>query len=516
MWQSMGTITSIRWQWAILGILILAVVPAKGADPSARSGGAVLERSTDWQGSGLVEGEKALRLEIGDPDVQSLRLEVFDGKGGDALWDTGLVAGNRLLLESEAVEVLRTSPGLRYELRAWNGAGELVLSQVSNVPRRGEQIFSIGFEVIPAGTSFRGDPITFQANVDVIGSLEAATLQAGELTGAGGGAFFGICTAGSSIRSIAANGSVICEPTTGTGDNLGDHRATETIQFQNPQQGITAPGGAKLLTGPLGGTWFPQAGSSGRHRFGVRSFDAPPGDLDADFAIDADGNVGIFTFTPAAPLDVRGNARIGSGGDWVELGSDASNARLEFRALDGSSTPYIDFSNDNSPGTDFDMRLFLSGDNSLTLDGGRLGVGGMMTNPQFKIDLPNIGNADGRIRANDFCTYASKRNKKHIQTVPNALEKLRLLRGVEFNWSAEQGGARGLGFVAEEVGQVLPELVDWEENGVDAKALSYNGLIPVLVEALKEQQSLFEAQQERLIRLEEQLCAAQPTMDFCR
>lgn len=47
--------------------------------------------------------------------------------------------------------------------------------------------------------------------------------------------------------------------------------------------------------------------------------------------------------------------------------------------------------------------------------------------------------------------------------------------------------------IAEEVGQVIPEVVSFEENGVDAKAVDYARLVAVLIEAIKEQQKEIEA-----------------------
>ena len=40
--------------------------------------------------------------------------------------------------------------------------------------------------------------------------------------------------------------------------------------------------------------------------------------------------------------------------------------------------------------------------------------------------------------------------------------------------------------IAEEVGKVLPEIVIYEENGIDAQGMDYSKLSPLLVEAVKE------------------------------
>ncbi len=41
-----------------------------------------------------------------------------------------------------------------------------------------------------------------------------------------------------------------------------------------------------------------------------------------------------------------------------------------------------------------------------------------------------------------------------------------------------------MGFIAEEVGEVLPEIVVYEENGVDAIGMDYSKMTPLLVEAV--------------------------------
>lgn len=49
-----------------------------------------------------------------------------------------------------------------------------------------------------------------------------------------------------------------------------------------------------------------------------------------------------------------------------------------------------------------------------------------------------------------------------------------------------------IGLIAEDVGQVVPEVVAYDDNGVDAKSIDYARLTALLIEAVKEQQKTIE------------------------
>ena len=73
--------------------------------------------------------------------------------------------------------------------------------------------------------------------------------------------------------------------------------------------------------------------------------------------------------------------------------------------------------------------------------------------------------------------------KKDIFTFENALEVIKSLRGVSFRW--KDNDTKNIGLVAQEVEQVLPEVVK-EDLGL--KSINYSSIVGVLVEAIKEQQ----------------------------
>ena len=70
--------------------------------------------------------------------------------------------------------------------------------------------------------------------------------------------------------------------------------------------------------------------------------------------------------------------------------------------------------------------------------------------------------------------------KTNIKTVENAVETINQLRGVSFDW--KETGKSSYGVIAQELENVLPELVKTGEN----KSVNYSGIISVLIEAVKE------------------------------
>jgi len=122
------------------------------------------------------------------------------------------------------------------------------------------------------------------------------------------------------------------------GDNLGNHSASQNIK--------------------LSGYWLSNDGG------------------DEGVFVKTDGKVGIGTAQPDSSLHVVSSGSDGTPNvDGVQIvGKDSSNnAAIELTTNGG--TPYIDFQNDTA-GTDFDMRVILTGDNNLRIDGGNLQMAG--------------------------------------------------------------------------------------------------------------------------------------------
>jgi hypothetical protein len=222
-------------------------------------------------------------------------------------------------------------------------------------------------------------------------------------------------------------------------------------------------------------------------------------------AVNGGGGVGIGTTTPLRRLSVLDGgiftARFENThpiGSVVEFTNTASNTTWEF----GVAGPEIPWG--MIPGC---MYFYRQGDEfgppMVISPNHWIGMG--VTDPGFRLDLPNIGNADGRGRANAWVTYSSARWKENVQTLDGALDTIKQLRGVSFDWKPEHGGKHDIGFVAEEVGQVVPEIVSWEKDGTWAQGMSYDRVTALTVEAIKEQQIQIESLQAANAELREQV-----------
>ncbi len=102
----------------------------------------------------------------------------------------------------------------------------------------------------------------------------------------------------------------------------------------------------------------------------------------------------------------------------------------------------------------------------------------------------------------DYCSSSSIRWKEDVNSIDNALDKVLALDGVFFNWDEEHGGHHDIGMIAEDVGEYVPEVVNYEEDGIYAKSIDYSKLTPLLIEAIKEQQTQIEQLEARIEELE--------------
>ena len=111
------------------------------------------------------------------------------------------------------------------------------------------------------------------------------------------------------------------------------------------------------------------------------------------------------------------------------------------------------------------------------------------TAPKVSSTKLTFNPSTGQLTATDLNSSSDKRLKKNIKTVTSALDTVNALRGVTFEW--KEGSGKAVGLIAQEVQEVLPEIVSTDDNGY--LGIRYNNVVGVLVEAIKELKADFEA-----------------------
>ncbi|MDX2305966.1 MAG: tail fiber domain-containing protein, partial [Microscillaceae bacterium] len=141
---------------------------------------------------------------------------------------------------------------------------------------------------------------------------------------------------------------------------------------------------------------------------------------------------------------------------------------------------------------------------------GNVGIGDfLVANPSQKLTV------SGNVLATGSFITSDKRFKKNIQTIPSAMDRLSQINGVSYAFETQKFAGKGLpegqtlGLIAQEVEKVFPELVVEDAEGF--KAVNYDGLIPVLIEALKAQKQNTEALEEKIKQLEDKLTKVSQT-----
>lgn len=111
----------------------------------------------------------------------------------------------------------------------------------------------------------------------------------------------------------------------------------------------------------------------------------------------------------------------------------------------------------------------------------------------FRLELPSTANnIIGRARAQSWTTYSSRRWKENIIDIKDAIDVISKLRGVEFDWKKDRGGNHDTSFIAEELAEVIPHAVCYDEDG-QAGSIDATRIIPYIVSAMQEQQKEIES-----------------------
>lgn len=222
------------------------------------------------------------------------------------------------------------------------------------------------------------------------------------------------------------------------------------------------------------------------NRVGIKQ-DSPSYDLDVTGDIRCTDNlyVGNRIYFNATDIAVGSNttlmeATAGSGATeritLAHLINDSNNKWWQGFDVNGSSAPYYTW---------------------FHYEGGSNGYYGMKFRQSGDLEI-----------AGELSENSDARLKNNIRNLESPLAKVCSLRGVKFDWKYKSDSKNKIGFIAQEVEKIIPELVitsDEKANGKEGspqvdnpKSVAYANTVPYLVEAIKELTAKVEALEKKL------------------
>lgn len=170
------------------------------------------------------------------------------------------------------------------------------------------------------------------------------------------------------------------------------------------------------------------------------------------------------------------------------LGTDASGF-IDFENTDGTTDilARLDVRNQNADNTQGSFRISL-----------------MSTTLQQRLLLTHEGNLTitGKFNSQGIQETSDARFKKNINSISDALSTVMNLEGVTYNWRTEEFPERSFGermeygVIAQQIEKIVPELVATDEDGY--KSVQYSHMVPLLLEAIKEQQAIINSQSQEI------------------
>jgi hypothetical protein len=190
-------------------------------------------------------------------------------------------------------------------------------------------------------------------------------------------------------------------------------------------------------------------------------------------------SLGILTFTPAEFENDINNILESSGSELntADLIDSYTNDVLTLRGLKSST---IDFNVDAFGCLGMEVNGFSSSGTTFN---------NMVYLPDLTItNLTSVSDLQTNINGKLINGISDINFKTNINNLESALDKIKKLRGVSFNWTPESEMGEGINFglIAQEVEEVIPEMVKPICKGSEHLTLDYKSIVPWLIEAIKE------------------------------
>jgi len=270
-----------------------------------------------------------------------------------------------------------------------------------------------------------------------------------------------------------------------------------------------APGAGKVLTSDANGlaTWQTIAGSLPSGSSGNTLRHDGTGWVTNSNLHNNGTNVGIGTTSPTTKLHVTGgNWNLNTTDGDILIGS--STDKMKFSMATGGAGAGVARINSMSSGSSRSVRIGVDGNDVLNVFAENVGIG--TTSPTQRLTVFN-GTTTGTYTTTGWVHSSDARLKSNVVQLGGSLEQVLRLRGVSFNWANGAPG-RQVGFIAQEVEKVFPEVVVVNEDGT--YTMAYQNLVAPLVEAMRElngkveamqgQQAVIEALMKRMDDLEKE------------
>jgi hypothetical protein len=114
----------------------------------------------------------------------------------------------------------------------------------------------------------------------------------------------------------------------------------------------------------------------------------------------------------------------------------------------------------------------------------------------YRLQVQDSVYIGGNVSAAAYTTRSDYNLKDDIFDIKYGLNDVLKLQPVEYTYKSN--GSKQLGFIAQDIGTILPEVVSFEES----MSVNYQAIIPILTKAIQEQQALIKALEQRLLILE--------------
>ena len=127
---------------------------------------------------------------------------------------------------------------------------------------------------------------------------------------------------------------------------------------------------------------------------------------------------------------------------------------------------------------------------NITLNANTVSGGGQNPSIIFQnagTNIVTISSSGAIVASGDVTAYSDVRIKENILNITDPLSKVLRLRGVSYNRTDIEDKSTKIGFIAQEVEKIVPEVVTYDKTS-DKYGVSYGNITALLVEAIKEQQ----------------------------